>query len=262
MTSSSRVIVAMLVVALLGAAFWVLALSPKREEASKLGNEVSQLQSSLVLAQNQVSEGLAAQREFPSDYRQLVVLGKAVPASDDSSSLLVELNRIAERSGVTFESILLSTEGASAEASATGGSTTAPEASATSAVPASATIPPTEAAAALLPLGATIGPAGLAVMPYTLSFQGNFFHVADFIGGLDSLVKATNAKVSVDGRLITLDGFALTESTGLGFPDLDASFTVTTYLVSPGQGITAGATPGAPAPVEATPASTTTSSAR
>jgi len=242
-TSSSRVIVAMLVLAVAAGAFWALLLSPKREEASELSEKVTQQQSSLALAQSQVSEGTAARKEFPSDYHQLVVLGKAVPAGEDTSSLLVELNRIADRSHVTFESILLGTEGESAE----GASAVAPEVSATT--PPGATIPPTEAAASLLPLGATIGPAGLAVMPYTLKFTGSFFHVADFISGIDKLVDAERSGVTVDGRLITLDGFSLTEEAESGFPALNASFTVTTYLVAPGQGVTAGATPTEPAPI-------------
>jgi Tfp pilus assembly protein PilO len=255
-TSSSRVIAAMLVLALVGGAFWIFALSPKREEASELGAEVTQLQSAIALAEGQISEGEAAKDEFPSDYRQMVVLGKAVPGGDDASSLLVELNRIANRADVAFKSVQLGTEGA-APAEGTTQLPTAPEVGPTTAAPAAATIPATEATAALLPLGATIGPAGLAVMPYTLKFTGSFFHVADFIGGLDSLVTATNSNVSVDGRLVTLDGFALTENSEAGFPRLDASFSVTTYLVAPGQGVTAGATPTAPATVEATPASTT-----
>jgi Tfp pilus assembly protein PilO len=245
----------MLAVALLAAAFWVLALSPKREQATELGEEVDQLKSALVLAQNQVVEGTAARKEFPSDYRQMVVLGKAVPAGDDTSSLLLEINRIADRSHVSFESIQLTASGSSEEAALS--APTAPEASATT--PPAPTVPPTEAAAALLPLGASIGSAGLGVMPYTLKFSGSFFHVADFIAGIDGLVRTTNSNVAVDGRLITLDGFALTESPEQGFPELNASFTVTTYLIPPSQGLTAGATPTAPAPAEAAPAPATTS---
>ncbi len=47
-------------------------------------------------------------------------------------------------------------------------------------------------------------------MPYTLTFDGDFFQIADFIKGLDSLVKTTNEKVAVDGRLMTINGFTLT----------------------------------------------------
>ena len=55
-------------------------------------------------------------------------------------------------------------------------------------------------------------------MPYTLTFNGNFFQIADFIKGLDSLVKTQNEKVAVDGRLITIDGFSLTPDEEAGFP--------------------------------------------
>ena len=121
-----------------------------------------------------------------------------------------------------------------------------------------ATVPasPTEAAASLMPLGATIGTAGLGVMPYTLKFEGNFFHMADFIKGLDSMVKTRNEEVKVDGRLITIDGFSLKEAPA-GFPRLEASVDVTTYVTPPELGLTGGATPSGPAPATATPASTT-----
>ena len=102
-------------------------------------------------------------------------------------------------------------------------------------MPASATVPPTEAAAALLPLGATIGPAGLGVMPYKLSFSGSFFQIADFIAEIDSLVHDSGEQVDVEGRLVTLNGFSLTEEQDRGFPYLNASFSVTTYLTPPGR---------------------------
>ena len=108
-----------------------------------------------------------------------------------------------------------------------------------------------------MPLGATIGTAGLGVMPYTLKFEGNFFHLADFIHGLDSMVKTTNSNVAVDGRLITIDGFTLKAGSESGFPKLEATVGVTTYVTPPEQGVTAGATPSGPAPATATPASTT-----
>jgi hypothetical protein len=127
--------------------------------------------------------------------------------------------------------------------------------------PASNPVSPTEAAASLLPLGATIGPAGLGVMPYTLTFSGSFFHIADFIRGLDSLVKTESSRVSVDGRLLTIDGFSLSADQSRGFPALGATFEVTTYLTPPEEGVTAAATPTAPAPAAATPASTTTGGA-
>jgi Tfp pilus assembly protein PilO len=249
MKSSSRLILAMLAVALLAVAFWMLLLSPKRDEADKLGAEVTKLQSSLAQHRQEADAAAQARKDFPVNYQQLVVLGKAVPGDDDTASLLVQVNRIAESAGVKFTNLqLAASSGGEAEAAP---STPAVGSSVT---PASAT----EVAASLLPLGATVGPAGLAVMPYTLTFDGDFFEIADFIEGIDSLVKTTSGQVSVDGRLITLDGFSLAASSNGGFPALEAKFSVTTYLTPPTQGVTAGATPEAPAAETATPVATTT----
>ncbi|HVY78493.1 MAG TPA: hypothetical protein VG898_08315 [Solirubrobacterales bacterium] len=241
MSSSNRLIVSILAIAALAIAFWMLALGPKRKEADELSSQAGQLQSSLAAAQAQVTEALTAKREFPNDYRQLVVLGKAAPAGEETASLLVELNQIAHESHVRFESILLNGDGGESEGSAAATGSAAP---------------PTEVAASLLPLGAAIGPAGLAAMPYSLTFSGNFFHIADFIKGIDSLIDTQANAVAVDGRLVTLDGFALSAGTG-GFPHLNASFAVTTYVTPPNQGVTAGATPTAPAPSIASPAGAT-----
>lgn len=251
-TSTNRVVFGTLVVAALGVAFWILALGPKREEAKELGAKVEKLEASLAQHEAEVAEAEAARDEFPVAYQQLVVLGKAVPGDDDTASLLVQLSRIAQRTGVRFGEFKLSS-GGGGEAPAPA---PAPEGSEAEGTPSANPISPTEAAASTLPLGATIGPAGLAVMPYTLSFNGDFFTLADFIKGLDSLVKTTNEEVAVNGRLITIDGFSLVPDENKGFPHLKGSFGVTTYLTPPSQGATAGATPAGPA--TATPAATTT----
>lgn len=240
MSSSTRIVVSLLAVVVLGGAFWLLVLGPPRQQANELSEEVTQLQSSLAESRSQSAEAIKARRKFPVNYQQLVVLGKAVPGSDDTSSLLIQVNQVANRSHVEFNSIKLSgssEESASGEAAPT-----------TPAVSSSTPVPPTEAAAALLPLGATIGTAGLGVMPYDLTFSGDFFHVADFIKGIDSLVEIKKGShVAVDGRLMTLNGFALTpEDEESGSSNLQASFSVTTYLVPPTQGITAGASPAGP----------------
>ncbi len=252
MTKTNRAIVAMVAVAVLGIAFWMLALSPKRDEVKKLDAKIESLEASLAVHQAEVAEAEDAREEFPVDYQQLVVLGKAVPGDDDTASLIVQLNGIAKSAGVSFSSFTLNSEG---------GEAAPPPAPAPSGEGTSASTPisPTEAAASTLPLGASVGPAGLAVMPYTLTFSGDFFKLADFIKGLDSLVKTTNEEVSVKGRLITIDSFSLEPGSG-GFPELTADFEITTYLTPPSEGVTAGATPEGPA-ATATPAATTTGGA-
>lgn len=254
LSSSNLIVVAVLGLVALGIAFWALALSPKREEAAKLAEQVEQVEASLSQHQAEIATAEEARKDFAAEYQRLVVLGKAVPGDDDTASLLVQVNRISANAGVRFSNLQLSGGGGSSEGEVS--SAPAPEGS--SAQPASAT----EVAAATLPLGATIGPAGLGVMPYTLTFEGSFFAIADFIKGLDSLVATQKEEVVVDGRLLTVDGFSLTADEKVGFPALDATFSVTTYLTPPGEGVTGGASPESPGATEAAPVATTTGVAR
>lgn len=245
MTSSNRLVVAVLGLVVLALIFWTQVLGPKRDEASKLETQAKQLQSSLAQHQAEVSEGEAAKKEFPTAYQHLVVVGKAVPGGDETASLLVQMNRIAGGAGGIFRNIKLSAGGTGSEA--------APAATGSGETPAS----PTEVAASLLPLGATVGSAGLAVMPYEVTFDGDFFQIADFIKGLDSLVDTKKDQVSVDGRLVTIDGFSLEASPEEGFPALQASFSLTTYLTPPGESAVPSGASEASSPAEATPAAAT-----
>lgn len=245
MNSTNRALIAVVALAVLAFVFWSQVVSPKRDEVKKLGAQVEVAEASLAQHRSEIATGEEAKAEFAGDYQRLVVVGKAVPGDDESASLLVQVNRIAERAGGTFHDINLT-------ASSGGEAPPAPPAE-SGGEPASAT----EVAASLLPLGATIGEAGLAVMPYDVTFEGSFFNVADFIKGLDELVETKNEKVTVDGRLVTIDGFSLEAAPNKGFPQLDASFSLTTYLTSPGEGTTGGASPSAAPATEATPAAQT-----
>lgn len=247
--ASKALIAAVALIVVVGVAFWMLAIGPKRDEVSKLDSQVSKLEASLVLHRGEAEQGREARRQFPSDYQKLVVLGKAVPGDDDTASLLVQINRIAERTGIEFQTIQLTAEGGGEEATASAAAAAGEGAS------------PTEAAASLTPLGAGVGPAGLAVMPYTLKFKGNFFTFAAFVAELDRLVKTTNEDVLVDGRLITVDAFSLAPNENQGFPALEATFSVTTYLTPPGQGVTVGATPTSPETAVGAPAAAITGEA-
>ena len=280
MKGNERAIISGAVVFVLALAFYMLVLSPKRAELSELDGQVTSLEASISEQEQLVSFGQQARKEFPRDYSQLIVLGKAVPEQADTASLLVELNAMANRADVDFRGISLA-EGGDAEAAPTAPPVTTPPPEGTEAAPAGgdpaaagttpastdpaaagsaapAPAPATEAGAANLPIGATVGPAGLPTMPYMLTFTGGFFGIADYIGQVDSLVQLDGGKVDVSGRLLTIDGFALSGGRPGSTPTLDASFKLTSYVTPSTQGATAGATPAAPAPgaVQATPAST------
>jgi Tfp pilus assembly protein PilO len=243
MNSTNRALIAAVALAVLGFVFWSQLLSPKRGEVKKLDAQAEVAEASLAQHRSEIATGEEAKAEFAGDYQRLVVVGKAVPGGDESASLLVQVNRIAERAGGTFHDIQLS---------ASSGGEAPPPSAGTEGEPASAT----EVAASLLPLGATIGEAGLAVMPYSVTFEGNFFDVADFIKGIDELVETKDETVRVDGRLVTIDGFSLAAAPNKGFPQLTASFSLTTYLTPPGEDVT-GASPSAPPGTEVTPAAQT-----
>jgi outer membrane murein-binding lipoprotein Lpp len=269
--SARRTLLAVLPLLAVAIAFWVLLLGPKREEASKLESDVTALQAEVDEQEQLAAKAEAARKEFPRAYRRVVVLGKAAPEDDDTSSLLVQLNRIAESSGVEFVSL-------EAEEGVQAAPTSAPATPQTPADTAeeseqeaenageaeAAPAPPTEASAASLPIGASIGPAGLPVMKYSLSFQGGFFELADFLAGLDAMVRTKSDGVRVRGRLMTVDGFDLSPldivDSSASDPKLGANVTVTTYLTPEEEGVTAGASPTGPAPAtEPQPASTSTS---
>jgi Tfp pilus assembly protein PilO len=242
LSSTNGLIVGMVAFAVLAFLFWTMALGPKRDEADELSAKAKGLETSLATHESEIAQALEARHNYAEDYRNLVVLGKAVPGDDDTASFLVQLERISRAAKVEFRVLKLAASEAAPEEVA---ATTPPVEGAS----------PTEVAASTLPLGATVGAAGLGVMPYELSFEGNFFSIAKFIHGLDSLVKTENEKVAVTGRLITIDGFSLKGDTGKGFPALEGSFNVTTYLTPPEVGVTGGAAPAGPA--EGTPVSAT-----
>jgi Tfp pilus assembly protein PilO len=264
--ATDRTILAGLAIAGLIAAFWFVVLAPKRDEAVTLADEVAALEQSVAAQEQLVAEGRQAQDDFNRNYQRLVVLGKAVPEDEDTSSLFVQLQEIAKDANVEFDAIELVPGGG------TGGAAPAPaeqtttdqnqsDSSGSEPVPEAVPAAATESAAANLPIGATVGPAGLPVMPYKLSMRGSFFELADFLAGVDRLVHSRHGRDVVDGRLITIDGFGLAGNEEEGFEVLNASLALTTFLTPADQGLTAGATPAGPAvpePGAPTPASNTT----
>ena len=281
MRASDKSIFAGVALVVLAALFWFLMLSPKRDRAAELSSQADDLRAQVSQQEQTAAFGEQARREFPEYYGRLVVLGKAVPEQADSASMMIQLSKIADSAQVQFRGITLSegsgeaaakagsastgaaavAEANSADAAATSGegssagAAPSPEGSAAAAAAAVATptAAATEATAAAQPIGAVVGPAGLSTLPYDLVFKGGFFEVADYLGGLDRLVQMSSGdkQAVVDGRLMTVDGFALK----LKGPALQTNLMVTTYVTPPTEGLTAGASPGGPA-VPATPQTT------
>ena len=71
----------------------------------------------------------------------------------------------------------------------------------------------------------------------------HFFHVADFIKGIDSLVHTGNSEIARRRPPGHPRRLRPQRRPRARLPDLDATFSVTTYVMPPGEGLTAGASP-------------------
>jgi type II secretory pathway pseudopilin PulG len=222
---------------------WLLVIQPKRDQASKLSSQVNAEQTQLDTVRTKVAAGQAAKNAYASSYTTLVKLGEAVPADDNVPSLIYQIQGAAQAAKVDFRDLTLSPGSANGAASLPTSSTSA-----------------SQVATAAVPPGATVGPAGFPIEPFNFSFRGNFFHLANFFGRLQRFVVATNQRVSVSGRLMTLNAITLGPGPQ-GFPQITASISATTYLVPATQGLLNGATPTGPSSQPGTqPVSTPTSS--
>ncbi len=266
MSSSNRILVILLAAVALAAAYWFLMLSLKKEEITTLDAQIEQLHSSIAQSEQAASMGEQAKASFETDYSQLVTLGKAVPDGDEQAALLVQLNQIGRRNNAFFSSLVLESSGATPPSApvASGDAAVTPSTTAPAGEPQDSTVmaaSPTAASAnavAALPIGATVGEAGLATLPYKLLYSGSFFKLADFIASIDGLVSTdSDGQIKVDGRLMTIDGFALSPQNGEDLSKLSGNFVITTFVTPPSQGLTGGATPSGPSDQAVTAANTT-----
>ena len=235
MTQQSRILLTVVAAVAAAAAFFFLVLSPKREQIATLDGQIATAKTELASNQQLVADYQQAKAGYRTAYASVVRLGKAVPVDDDIRSLVVQLDGAAKASKVNFQSINVEGDGAAASAPA------APAAAGAAGAP-----------AATLPAGATVGAAGFPVMPFTFTFDGSFFRLSDFFKRLESFVSVRNQNVSVTGRLLTLDSLTLQPTT---YPNITAQVGASSFLVSPMQGLTGGAT--AQGPAGTTPSPTT-----
>jgi hypothetical protein len=235
-TKRDRIVVAVLGGAALLAAFWMLALAPKRERAATLKEEVRKEETRRDDALAKVRTGEQARRTFAEDYATVARLGKAVPVGDQTPSLLYQLETSANAHDVDLRTMKVRAGGSApsttaAPATGTPGATDA-----------------TQAAAAVAPPGSAVGTAGFPTMPFTFKFEGDFFKMERLFSDIERFTSTipSGEDVDVRGRLVTVDGFALAQSRIYGFPRVSASVAATAYVLPRGEGAFDGATPDSP----------------
>jgi Tfp pilus assembly protein PilO len=98
------------------AGYWFLILGPKRDEASQASDQLVQQEARLATAKQAADSAKTAESAFRSDFTEVVRLGKAIPASVDMPSLLVQLERAAAGTGIRFTKIATGERDATAAA--------------------------------------------------------------------------------------------------------------------------------------------------
>jgi Tfp pilus assembly protein PilO len=209
-------LVAVLAVLAVGG-YWKLALAPKRAEAQDLAKQVATADAQLAQSRGLLATYQGAQGQYKTNFASVVRLGKAVPADDDTRSLLVELDAAAKRSNASFQTLDVGT-GAS---SATTGATTAPVAP------------------------GAISAGSYSEMPFTLAFGGDFGTLENFLGRMQRFVTLKGDKILVDGRLMRVESLDV-EPGADGWPALTAKITASTYIVPDSEAPATGST--APGP--------------
>jgi Tfp pilus assembly protein PilO len=270
--------------------FWMFVLSPKRDEAAKLGDQLSEVEGQRDTAVQQADAAEGAKTSFAADYAAVVRLGKAIPSKIDMPSLLVQLERAARGTHIDFARMTVGERAAATAPAAQAPTAQAPAAPAGDAAaggepaqsapgkaaenaqntvnganaqaeqagqqtgePAAGQPAPAAGGAAAPPAS---GPApaapGLESIPLDFSFRGRFFDLANFFHELKRFVYvAGDGKVVVRGRLMTIDTVGFKVGATGG---LEAAVKATVYLAPKAEGATAGATPQGPPPATAQPA--------
>jgi hypothetical protein len=239
MTARDRyIMIALVIVGALGA-IWFMALSPKRKDAAQLDKDIAAAQQQLDQSKQEKVTFAQAQLSFPRMYASLGRLGKAVPPDDDVPSLLVQLNHAAAQANVDFRSVALKVD----EAAAAPAPTPPPPAEGGAAPPAGATgasgaTGATGADGASISGSATVAPVEFQKVPFEYKFKGSFYNLEKLIHNINGLVDRRNQELAIAGRLITIEGFAMTRG--------KITVLATSYMLPADQGLFGGATPQAP----------------
>jgi hypothetical protein len=281
-------------------AYWFLLLSPKRQDLTTARDSQDTAEQARDAAVAQAAQLEKARQTFAADYSAVVRLGKAIPETIDSPSLLVQLDRASNGTHIDFNSVTFGARAAgTVPVAATGTSGAAQPAgnAAAGGAPASTGLGgATESAGNAVNNGnqasananaasggtttstttttTTPAPAAtstaLDTVALTFNFSGTYFDLADFFHRLKRFVYVANNQIFVRGRLLTIDtlsfapGAAASASSTGASGKLTATVGATVYLSPKGTGVTAGATPAGPAGTQSgtttTPSGSQTSS--
>jgi Tfp pilus assembly protein PilO len=167
-------------VLLVAAIAFMVVIRPKRAESGRLDEQIAEMQMKVSAAQ---LASRPQQQATTIKVADVFEVSKAMPDTDDMPGIILDLNSVAEATGIRFLSIQPS-----------------------------APTPKT----------------GYSAIGITLTFEGNYFDLTDFLFRLRNLVTVRDGHLSSAGRLFTLDTMSMKEGKD-GFPSINAGLTVSAY---------------------------------
>ena len=222
MTSRDRniLIIGLLLIVLVVVAYYFLILSPLLNKLDERAQERDDKESQLASLQQEVAQLEAIRREAPEIQRQLLELSKRVPTQTEIPTLVVQIEEIADASGVTQLRIEPGTPGS----------------------------PP--------------GGGDFSVVPVTMSFNGTYEQMQDFLLRTRNLARLVtvqsvtfcrpNPVGAAEGAACPeTEGAATEGTTAVGAEEvLDVAIEAEIYFQP--SDVPAGVAPAAPAPPETT----------
>jgi len=207
-----RVVLAVVAVVGVLAAFYMLALKPERQKAGALQAQIATQQQALATAQQSYTVGRAAQASLKKDGAEWAALKIAVPEQSDIPALLRTLEKNAKSVHVSMQALSLSGSGTSAAAPAPAATTpTTPGGSAAATTPAATPV------------------------PIQLTFGGGYVALNKLVRKLTGLATIAGGKVHASGPLLSINSVALT-----GTKSLTGQLTATIYQLASPAGTTTG----------------------
>ena len=195
------IIVTLLAGAAMAAAIWLLALSPKRAESATVSENVAAQEARLTEAKTQLAGFQSAKTQYPGMLAELKRLDKAVPARGAIPALLRQLQRRAKASKSNLQIAALKP---------------------------GATAPIGPGAPKSTP-GATPAAGGIATLPFTFTYTGEYFDLLKVLAAARRAVAVKSGDLKIDGRLVTIEGIAF-ERAEPDAPLIKATVSATAYI--------------------------------
>lgn len=198
---------------------WFAVIGPKRSAASNLKQQTASVQAQIAANRSSAfTQALPAVRSA-SVFR----LAMAMPTKLQTADIILQLNALANESGISFDQI---------QPNASSGTTAA--------VPGAISTDPFVAA------------------PIQVKFTGSFYNLLSFLQRVRNLVRVQGNRLYTAGRLFDVSQVNLAESR-VGWPLVTATLTINAFVPQPPQ-VAAPVTPGSTTSTTTTGTTTTTSS--